>query len=366
MPIYEQKLQNDITAIKREVAVLGGMVRQALADSVTALFNGDEQLANLTVLRDYPINRQYQKLNRQCHNFIARHLPSAGHLRLVTSVIQMIIDLERVGDYARTVSRETIHMHYIPEGVVLQNLQQLARQAQDILQNSLLAFDKDDVTLARTTLATCNQGSKNLNAIFQDLTSVYEREAGRDAAVRLLDLHSIAYMLERVGNRAANVCEEVLFILAGETVAARRHDILFLDQDGASLAPLAAVMASKGYGQMARFRSAGQQASAAFPPHLLAFLQHHGLSLQDRVPCSMATILPDIDNVDIIVSLQGAFDKASLRLPFHTTLLEWKVGEAPSATLSTLEAVDRYEEIFRILSVQLGELMTILIGETES
>ncbi|MBF0183899.1 MAG: phosphate signaling complex protein PhoU [Magnetococcales bacterium] len=365
MPIYEQKLQNDIAEIKKEVSKLGEMVIQALADSVSALFNGDDQLASLTVLRDFPINRQCLRLNKQCHTFIARHLPSAGHLRMVTSVIQMVMELERVGDYARTISREAIHMHHAPEGKVQHDLQKMAKHAQEILQLSMQAFASENVQLARSTHLASKQGGIDLELIFQDLIDSCDGGGGREMAIRLLDLQSIAYMLERVINRAANVCEEILFILAGEIVPTRRQEILFVDQDGTVLAPLAEAVARKGYGELAGFRSAGRTVTGTIGQPLADFMQNNGLTTHKVRPVNMEQILPDLEDVNIIISFQDVVKQSGWAIPFHTTVLEWQVGMPPSEGMEQAECMAQYEEIYRSLAGQLALLMGMLVGEAE-
>ncbi|WP_130470133.1 phosphate signaling complex protein PhoU [Candidatus Magnetaquicoccus inordinatus] len=362
MPIYEEKLQKDVTAIKEEVVKLGGMVGQALTDSLTALFTGDEKLANMTVLRDFPINRQCARLNKQCHNFIVRHLPSAGHLRMVTSVIQMVMELERMGDYARTISREAIHLHQPPEGNILRDLKIMAEHTQAILRQSMSAFATEDVELARSTLKDSSQVSVDLNVILNDLVTFCGQEGGREVAMRMLDLQTISYMLERVGNRAANVCEEILFILAGETVPQRIHEILFLDADNSILAPMAEVIARKGYSEQARFRSAAWQPAAECSSAMVDFMRHHGFNMQNIAPKNLQQIIPELGGVHIIIGLNSPVGQNGLEVPFHTVALEWDVGPLPGGN-ALGENAGRFEEIYRTLVANLAQLMELLNGE---
>ncbi|MEO5349737.1 MAG: phosphate signaling complex protein PhoU [Magnetococcus sp. YQC-3] len=362
MPIYEEKLQRDVTAIKEEVVKLGEMVGQALADSLTALFTGNKQLADMTVLRDFPINRQCARLNKQCHNFIVRHLPSAGHLRMVTSVIQMVMELERMGDYARTISREVIHLRHPPEGTVLHDLKNMADHTQAIQRQSMIAFATENVDLARATMKESGKVSLDLNVVLEDLISSCEKEGGREVAMRMLDLQSISYMLERVSNRAANVCEEVLFILTGETVPPRIHEVLFLDADNSILAPMAEVIARKGYAELARFRSAAFRPAAECSPAMVDFMRHHGFNMQNMLPKDLQQIIPELEDVHIIVGLNGAVRQQDLQVPFHTVVLEWDLGQLPGAN-ALGENAERFEEIYRALLANLAQLMELLNGD---
>ncbi|MBF0610286.1 MAG: phosphate signaling complex protein PhoU [Magnetococcales bacterium] len=362
MPIYEEKLQKDITAIKSEVVKLGNMVQSAVNDSVTALFSGDEKLANMTVLRDFPINRQCAAINKRCHNFIARHLPSAGHLRMITSIIQMVMELERMGDYARTISREVTHMHMAPEGIIRRDLETMANHVRTTLQKSMEAFASENIALARATMVEAAGASIDLDVAFQDLAAACQQGGGPDHVRNILDLHTVAYMLERVSNRATNVCEETVFILTGETPPTPIHNIVFLDGDDATLGPMAEVIAKKGYASMAFFRSAARTPAASLNPAMVEFMRHHGYSLQSISPKGLDLITPEIHKVNILISLNGSIRNHGLDIPFHTAVLEWDLGEAPGSDHSP-NSDQRFEEIYRSLSANLANLMELLCGE---
>ena len=106
MSHYEQRLEKDLDNIRSEVHQMATRVECAVQNSIHALITLNEDLANSVILGDGPINRQMRAIDSLCHQFIAVHLPSAGHLRLISSVIRINIILERIGDYAVTISRE--------------------------------------------------------------------------------------------------------------------------------------------------------------------------------------------------------------------------------------------------------------------
>jgi len=99
---YERRLAEDKREIRRRVVAVGERVRAAVEMSVESLLRGDRAECARVILGDLPINREVRSINKLCHAFIARHLPSAGHLRFVSAVLQMNIGLERIGDYAVT------------------------------------------------------------------------------------------------------------------------------------------------------------------------------------------------------------------------------------------------------------------------
>ena len=104
---YEQRLAEDKAEIRRRVVDVGARVEKAVSSAVDALLSHDRAGAYRLVLEDLPINREVRALNQRCHAFIARHIPSAGHLRFVSSVLQMNVALERIEH--RTVCIDAAH-----------------------------------------------------------------------------------------------------------------------------------------------------------------------------------------------------------------------------------------------------------------
>ena len=105
MSHYDLRLQHDLDDIHARLRRIAEKVEQAIADSVRTVLSGDEDLAYRTILADERINREVRALDRLCHKFVAVHLPSAGPLRRISSIIRTNIQLERLGDYAVTISR---------------------------------------------------------------------------------------------------------------------------------------------------------------------------------------------------------------------------------------------------------------------
>ena len=111
---YEERLQRDLNWLQDLVGIIGQAVTKAIDDAVTSVMNLDKDLAALTVVGDYTINRQTRELDRLCHAFVARHLPSAGNLRYVSAVMRLNIALERIGDYAATIARTAAQLSTQP------------------------------------------------------------------------------------------------------------------------------------------------------------------------------------------------------------------------------------------------------------
>ncbi|MBF0213679.1 MAG: phosphate signaling complex protein PhoU [Magnetococcales bacterium] len=357
MPIYEKRLQQDLNQIRQAVASMGDGVENALKNAVQALLSGNEALANMTILMDYPLDRQCLDLDRLCHSFIARHLPSAGHLRMISSSMRMIYDLERIADYAVNICRETLDLPNPPTGVLKQELENMASASRTMLRQSLTAFAEENVGLAKSTMQINGQLGQGLEKAIRDLIAEGDSQTGHSREV--MDLYVIFTMLERVGNRATNLCEEIVFWLTGEMPPAKEINILFLDEENSALGLMAEAMAKKGYEKNCHFFSAGRYPTREPNPQMVEFMRSIGFDLSRSQPQALDKI--ELDKMDLIISLQGPVRSFVPRPSFHSTFLDWDVGALPDAD-DRVAANRRYEEIYRELAVQLRQLMDIITG----
>ncbi len=357
MSLYEKRLQQDLNQIRHAMIAMGDGVETALKNALQSLFTGNEVLANMTILLDDPLDRKCQMVDRLCHAFIAKHLPSAGHLRLISSSMRMIYDLERIADYAVNICRESLDLSSPPSGVRKQALESMATSAKTMLRQALTAFAEENVGLARSTIEMNGQMSKVLDSAFRDLVQQGNGSTGQSRAV--MDLYVIFYMLERVGGRATNLCEEIIFWLTGESPAAKVVNILFLDEENNAFGLMAEAIAKKNYGSRCRFFSMGRLPAKTPHPQMVAFMQASGFDLSEAKPKGLDGW--DINSINIIIGLQGPVRSYIPKPPFQTVYLNWDVG-ALSDTSDASVAHLRFDEIYRELAVQLRQLMDIVMG----
>ncbi|MBF0262011.1 MAG: phosphate signaling complex protein PhoU [Magnetococcales bacterium] len=358
MPIYEKRLQQDLNQIRQAVADMGAGVENALKNAVQSLLSGNEALANMTILMDEPLDRHCQHVDQMCHGFIARHLPSAGHLRLISSSLRMIYELERIADYAVNICRESLDLETPPSGVLRQELESMANASRNMLHQALSAFNQENAGLAKSTMELNAQLGKGLEQAIRDLVAEGDSHAGHSRDI--VDLYVIFTMLERVGNRATNLCEEVVFWLTGEMPPTKVINVLFLDEENNALGLMAQAMASKGYEKSCQFSSAGRNPAKAPDPRAVEFMRGIGIDISALQPTGLAQV--DLDAIDVIIALQGRVRSYIPKPPFHAAFLDWDVGALPEANEERNSANRRYEEIYRDLAGQLRELMDILAG----
>lgn len=353
MSRYEERLTSDKTAIRERVVAVGGRVERAVSDAVAALVARDRAAAYRVVLGDLPINREIRAIDRLCHAFVARHLPSAGHLRFVSSVLQMNVALERVGDYAVTISREAVQLAEDPPDDLARELTALCSEVGGILRQAILAFANQDAELARKAKPL----ARNVDARYgRTLHEALDKGVGRSLSdtFRLLTVFS---KLERVSDQAKNVCEETLFEVTGETKPPKRYVVLFVDDDSTRLAPLAAALARKAYPESGEYSCAGHAPGDALAPELEALAERIGLDLEGVRPARLDASHQALETYHVVVCLTSGAEARIPTVPYATSLLTWN----PLPADGSVEG-DGLDAAAKVLTSEIRELMTTMRG----
>ncbi len=352
MTHYEQRLEQDLQSIRSQVDSLGQGVEEALERAVRALLTRDEKLAYETILRDQILNRKVRDLDRACHHFVARHLPSAGHLRLISSVLRLTIALERIGDYAVTICRESVQMSQLPPAPVLRDLELLAEEARRALRQALEAFSTLNPELARGTHAMVALASAAYDKAFADLL-----EEGGTTKVRVRELFSLLVIFNRLGrvcDQAKNVCEEAIFAVTGQTKEPRHFKILFVEPADSWLARMAVAIARKAYPEGASFFAAALQTPAPVDPKVVEFMDMKGHSMSG-IEVQLLPQAAPTDDFDLLVTLGEVRREDFPFIPYHVVFQSWPVE--PGGTDQ-----ESLERIYRDLAGRLRDLMDILRG----
>jgi phosphate transport system protein len=347
---YEQRLATDKAEIRRRVCEVGGKVHDAVAQAVSALLEQDRQAAYLTVLGDLPINREIRAINKRCHAFIARHLPSAGHLRFVSAVLQIDVALERIGDYAATISREATVLSTPPPAALAEDLRSFSEQTLGILHDALLAFSEKDIELARKTRPKAKSASRTYSDVYADLS----REGAGLPISDAFALLAIFHRVERVADQAKNISEETLFELTGETKAPKQYRVLFVDDDGTTLAPLAKALARKAFPESGHYSSASCEPSGQPSPELVSLADQLALDLSGTRPATLPPVA-ELVRFDVVVALTKSGAARIGRVPYGTVLLEWPL-DLPKNGASL-------EEVSKRLSLEVHDLMVLMRGD---
>jgi phosphate transport system protein len=358
MSHYEERLERDLAVIRGQVADMADLVKTAVKNAMHALHSGNDKLAAATVLADHAINRAMRQIDQSCHKFIALHLPSAGHLRLLSSVIRANIELERIGDYSATIAREALQLSAPPSGSMSRELERVGNETQLMLSQSIKAFNELNHEMAKSTMILEEQMENDLDIIYSELMA----NDDRDAVKSLLAMFAVFTQLKRVADQAKNLCEETVFAVTGDAKAPKVYNILFVDEDNSCQSQIAEAIARKNFPESGNYTSAGRQPAAELNPAMVDFLDGHGVSLADTAKPRPFDMTPlELTTLHVIVSLQGPVKSYIDQIPFHTTPLEWDVGSAPES--GDAAGNKRLEELYRDTAVQVRDLMEALRGE---
>jgi len=355
MSHLEERLEHDLTEIRDNIAIMGANVEQALDNAFNALKRANDKLAFKTILSDLPINRHMRKIDRLCHAFIAVHLPSAGHLRLISSVIRANIILERIGDYAVTIAREAVQLGTEPEGYMTDELKNVSAEATAVLSEAISAFNSSNAERARHAITMARQVEHEMDGIYASLLDCGNTEGGcgRNTMIYLI----VFSQLKRVADQAKNLAEEAIFIESGETKAPKTYRILFLDDDNSCLGPMAAAIAQKAFHEQGQFTTSGAQPADSLDTHMVAFMQSRSFDLGDVTPRKLENSREALSDFHVIVGLNLKVQKAVGQVPFRTSALNWKKLEAPTG-----DDTEAWESLYKNLALHIRELMTLLRG----
>ncbi|MFW5740081.1 MAG: PhoU domain-containing protein, partial [Myxococcota bacterium] len=352
---YEQRLEADKKHIRDRVAAIGERVRHAIDESVQALLASDHARSYAVILGDLPINREVRATDARCHAFVARHLPSAGHLRFVSSTMRMTVALERIGDYAVTIAREAVQLSEPPPDKIGARIQELAVQANDMLRDAMRAYVEGDEDLARETKPLAGSVHRAYDRTFRALLE----EQGERSLKDLFALLVVFNRIERVSDQAKNICEETLFAVAGETKPPKVYRVLFVDDDNTLVGPLVTAMARKSFPSSGSFQTVGIAPQDGLSPRLQDVAEDLGLELEGLTPSP----LPDrseLAKYHVLVALSPGVRKHLEEIPFHTVFLDW---HAAVGDVSTDAGQKDLVELSRRLAPEIRELMVTLRGE---
>ncbi|NQV72510.1 hypothetical protein HQ496_05260 [bacterium] len=331
MSHYEQRLEHDLNSIRFGIAELGLTVHTGLSNSIEALLTQNADLAYSTILGDHPVNRNVDALNQECHRFIAKHLPSAGHLRFISSSLRTIILMERLGDYAATISKESVHLDIDLQGSFKNDLQTMAYNALEMLADAVNSYKEQDAVLAQKTTDVAKKVDREFVMAYSDLVELDASELERkDLFARL----NIINLIERVSDQAKNLCEEVVFTKTGKTKQRRPFRLLFLDEKDDGATQIAVSLCRKFYANRVTANSAGLHPSASLRSDVHEMCTTKGLDISGLDPSKMNTSDNTWKTNDVFICIDVKTSDFMAKVPYGCSVVNWKTPDAAdTATL---------------------------------
>jgi phosphate transport system protein len=209
----------ELEELNQKLLQMGGLVESAIHRSVRALLEQDRELAE-EVIRDEPrINRMEMEIDGLVTRLLALRQPVARDLRLLTAALKINNDLERIGDLANHIAERSLSLMHHPLVKPLTDIPKIASLVESMLIKCLDAFVNGDADLAHTVLLSDAEVDALRDNIYNELLEIMQQDA--TLVTTAIDLIFIARNLERIGDHATNIAEDVVFLVKGIDV--RHH-----------------------------------------------------------------------------------------------------------------------------------------------
>lgn len=210
------KFDEELDLLNNELIKMGSLVEERIESAVEALINRDIDLAKHIIQGDVEIDEMERDIESKCLKLILKQHPVAGDLRLISSILKMITDLERIGDHAKDISEITLNFanqEFIKE---LTHIPQMAEATIYMVKKSIDAFVNNDTDLAYEVIGLDDKVD-DLFDIIKDELIVLIRE-NIDNGEQAINFLMISKYLERIGDHAENIAEWVLYSVTGKHV----------------------------------------------------------------------------------------------------------------------------------------------------
>ena len=211
--------QEELEQLKARLLEMGGLAEDRLRLSVKSLVDRDLAAIEKVLAGDAAINQLHIELDDRCFKLLALHQPMAVDLRSIVSAVKINTDLERVGDLAVNIAEASRRYLQHPPVKELIDLPRMAVIAQDMLRSALDAYVRRDTALAQAVLDRDDELDALKTKVFRDLLDHMLRDPG--TIEPSLDLILVSRHLERIGDHATNVAEDVIFMVSAKDV--RHH-----------------------------------------------------------------------------------------------------------------------------------------------
>jgi phosphate transport system protein len=198
-----------------QVLLLGSMVELAIQQSVDALQRHDHLAAQRNYAGDQRINEKRYEIVSECITLIATQQPMARDVRFLAAILEIITELERIGDYAKGISKINLLLNDDPgDPSIYYDLHRMAVLGLRMLRRALDAFVSSDVTTARAIPSEDDEVDRLYNHVYLDL--IHGMVVNTTTVSRASHLMWAAHNLERMADRVTNICERIVYVVTGE------------------------------------------------------------------------------------------------------------------------------------------------------
>jgi phosphate transport system protein len=214
--MVRSSFERQLSEVEEDMLVMAGMVERAIERSIDAMKNRDIELARVVIVEDMEINTKRYMTEEKCLELLATQQPMAHDLRTIVAILHIIVDLERMGDHAEGIAKIAIMLADEPPLKPYIDIPRMAEVATRMLTQSLDAFKRKDVELARKVCDEDDLVDQLYDQVYHELI-VFMLNDPRTIE-RATHITWIAHNLERIADRVTNVAEDIVFLETGQVV----------------------------------------------------------------------------------------------------------------------------------------------------
>ena len=211
--------QEELEQLKARLLEMGGLAEDRVRAAVEGLVRRDSEVLSGVLEGDRPINQLHIEIDNRCFKLLALHQPMAVDLRAIVSAVKINTDLERVGDLAVNIAEAARRCIRNPPVKELIDIPRMATIAQEMLRDALDAYVRRDTVLAEAVLNADDELDALKTQLFRELLTYMLQDP--TTIPPALDLVLVSRHLERIGDHATNIAEDVIFMVLAKDV--RHH-----------------------------------------------------------------------------------------------------------------------------------------------
>lgn len=226
----ERQFELHLGKLRSRIIRMSSLVEEQLEFAIKAIDDQNTELAEIVIEREDKVNKLDRKIEKTCQKIIALSQPVAMDLRLVITALTISTNLERVGDLAENIARNYLKMQKNPDFLSDTRYSEMAKIVKEMIRNAIDSFNNNDADLAKKVIEYDNQ-LDDLFAENREIVIRFMKEDPQkiDGALNILE---ICRHIERIGDHATNIAEDVYFIVEAQLIKHKYEKYIYSEIDG--------------------------------------------------------------------------------------------------------------------------------------
>ena len=209
-------LEREMSKLKNKMLSLCALAEESVQMAVKSLEGRDEKLAEEVIKRDLAIDQEEVEVEEECLKLLALHQPVAIDLRFIVAALKINNDLERIGDLSANIAERAIILSSEPVVESPINVVDMAGRVKIMLKSSLDALVNMDQELARKVLVMDDEVDDVYRLMYEGIVGRLQKDPSK--TILYLNLLSVSRQLERIADHVTNICEDIIYMVAGEII----------------------------------------------------------------------------------------------------------------------------------------------------